>query len=217
MSAEPPRIYVLAGVNGAGKSSIGGAAFRAFGGDYYNPDEAARRILAATPNLNQAEANSRAWHAGRALLERAINERVDFAFETTLGAATIPRLLVQAAKDKIQVRVWYVGLATAELHVARVRARVARGGHDIPEDVIRRRFGHSRMNLIELMPLLTALRVYDNSTPADPAAGKTPVPDLVLHMERGKIMNPKDLATAPEWAKPIAAAAMKLELKHVER
>src|SRR3954469_1966896 len=146
MSAAKSRIYVLAGVNGAGKSSIGGAAFRAFGADYYNPDEAARRILVANPGLNQTEANSRAWHAGRELLERAIAGRLDYAFETTLGAATIPRLLAQAANDGIEVRIWYVGLATPELHVARVRARVTRGGHDIPEDVIRRRFEHSRMN-----------------------------------------------------------------------
>jgi predicted ABC-type ATPase len=207
------RIYVLAGVNGAGKSSIGGAAFRAFGADYYNPDESARRILAGNPQLNQAEANSRAWHAGRQLLERAIADHLDYAFETTLGAATIPRLLAQAANGGIEVHVWYVGLATADLHVARVRARVARGGHDIPENVIRRRFEHSRMNLIELMPRLTALRVYDNSTPADPAAGKPPLPELVLHMERSKVMNSNDLAHTPDWAKSIVAAAMKQSFK----
>ena len=42
-----PRIYVLAGVNGAGKSSIGGAMIRAAGGQYYNPDEAARQLMEA--------------------------------------------------------------------------------------------------------------------------------------------------------------------------
>jgi predicted ABC-type ATPase len=209
----PPRLYVLAGVNGAGKSSIAGAAFREQGGEYYNPDEAARRLMAANPGLTQTEANSRAWHAGRALLERAIAKRLDFAFETTLGASTIPRLLAQAAKQGIEVRVWYAGLASPALHISRVRARVARGGHPIPEQVIRRRFEHSRLNLIQLMPALTALRVYDNSAPADPASGKAPAPVLVLHMERGKIMNPRDLPNAPAWAKPIAAAAMKFGLK----
>ena len=212
-AAAPPRIYVLAGVNGAGKSSIAGAAFRAHGGDYYNVDEAARRLLTANPGLGQHEANSRAWHAGRALLEQAIAGRLDFAFETTLGASTIPRLLAQAAAQGIEVRVWYAGLATPALHIARVRARVARGGHDIPEQTIRRRFEHSRLNLIQLMPALAALRVYDNSAPADPAAGKLPMPKLVLHMERGRIVNPRELPAAPDWAKPIVAAAMKLNLK----
>ena len=209
----PSRLYVLAGVNGAGKSSIAGAAFRAHGGDYYNPDEAARALRETHPGLRQTEANSRAWQAGRALLEQAIAGRLDYAFETTLGASTLPRLLAQAATQGIEVRVWYAGLATAALHIARVRARVARGGHDIPEPTIRRRFEHSRLNLIELMPALTALRVYDNSAPADPAAGKTPVPRLVLHMEHGRILNPRDLPAAPDWAKPIIAAAMKLHLK----
>jgi predicted ABC-type ATPase len=47
--AQPPRLYVLAGINGAGKSSIGGAMIRASGADYFNPDEAARDLIAANP------------------------------------------------------------------------------------------------------------------------------------------------------------------------
>jgi predicted ABC-type ATPase len=90
-----------------------------------------------------------------------------------------------------------------------VRARVARGGHDIPEADIRRRYEHSRLNLIALLPHLAALRVYDNSAEADPAAGKAPQPRLVLHTEGGRILNPRDLAQAPAWARPIVAAALK--------
>ena len=62
--AGPSRIYVIAGVNGAGKSSIGGAMLRASGTDYYNPDEAARAIREDNRALSQQEANSRAWQAG---------------------------------------------------------------------------------------------------------------------------------------------------------
>lgn len=205
-------IYVFAGVNGAGKSSIAGAAFRTNGTDYYNPDEAARALKAANPRLDQAQANSAAWHRGRELLERAIAGGLDFAFETTLGASTIPRLLIDAARQGIAVHVWYAGLASPELHIARVKARVAHGGHDIPEQTIRRRFEHSRLNLIQMLPVLAALRIYDNSFEADPAAGKTPKPVLVLHMERGRILNPRALPHVPGWAKPIAAAAMKIGL-----
>lgn len=207
---RPPRIYVLAGVNGAGKSSIAGAAFRSHGADYYNPDETARALMAARPGLTQARANSIAWQQGRELLERAIAGRLDFALESTLGARTIPRLLAEAAAKGVAVYVWYVGLATPELHVARVRARVHRGGHDIPEQDIRRRFDQSRVNLIRLLPALTALRVYDNSAEADPAEGRTPALKLVLYMLRGRVLNMQDLPQAPEWAKPIVAAAMKL-------
>jgi predicted ABC-type ATPase len=211
-ATRPPRIYVLAGVNGAGKSSIAGAAFRENGAEYYNPDEAARALIKANPGLAQTRANSVAWHRGRALLERAIAERLDFAFETTLGANTIPRLLIAAAGQGIEVHVWYAGLATPEQHIRRVQSRVKRGGHDISEADIRRRYEHSRLNLVHILPALTALRVYDNSHEADPAAGKAPVPVLVLHMERGRIINPQDLPRAPDWARPIIAAAIKLDM-----
>lgn len=210
--ARPSRIYVLAGVNGSGKSSIAGAAFREQGADYYNPDEVAAAFRRANAGLTQTQANSLAWHRGREQLERAIAQGLDYAMETTLGASTIPAMLAAAAKQGAEVHVWYAGLATPEQHIARVRARVARGGHDIPEAVIRRRFEHSRLNLIALLPVLTALRVYDNSVEADPAAGKTPKPQLLLHLERGRIRNPQDLPRMPEWAKPIAAAAMKLAI-----
>jgi predicted ABC-type ATPase len=211
-SVRPPRIYVLAGVNGAGKSSIGGAAFRQSGGDYYNPDEVAHRLMAANPRLTEMEANSTAWQEGVRLLKRAIEEDLDFAFETTLGANTIPRLLLQAASQGIEIYIWYVGLSSPELHIERVQSRVRRGGHDIAAEHIHRRYDRSRLNLIELLPHLTALRVFDNSGETDPAAGKTPKPKLVLHVERGKILNPGDLRHAPDWAKPIVAAALKLRL-----
>ncbi len=206
----PPRIYVLAGVNGSGKSSIAGAAFREHGADYYNPDEAAREMRAARPALSQTDANSAAWHRGFNLLTDAIAQRLDFAFETTLGASSIPRALAEAADNGVEIHVWYAGLATPELHLARVRSRVQRGGHDIPEAAIRRRFEHSRLNLITLLPKLTALRVYDNSAEGDPQAGETPAPVLVLHCIRGKILNRADLPFAPDWAKPIVAAALKV-------
>jgi predicted ABC-type ATPase len=207
---QPGSIYVIAGVNGAGKSSLAGQAFRQSGADYYNPDEAARRFLAANRFLTQAEANSAAWHQGARLLKRAINERLDFAFETTLGANTMPRLLRQAAEAGFEIYVWYVGLESPELHIARVKSRVARGGHAISEPDIRRRYEHSRLNLIDLLPVIRALRIFDNSAEADPAAGQTPKPVLVLSMEGRRILEPKNLSRTPEWAKPIVAAALKL-------
>lgn len=97
-----------------------------------------------------------------------------------------------------------------ELHLARVRARVKQGGHDIPEAAIRRRYDDSRKSLIHLLPHLTALRVYDNSADADPWSGKTPRPALLLHLEQGRIAGPKNLRDTPQWAKPIVAAALRL-------
>jgi predicted ABC-type ATPase len=204
-----PRIYVLAGTNGAGKSSIAGAMLLRRRVEYFNPDEAARRILAANPGISQTQANGAAWHEGRRLLERAIAEQLDFAFETTLGGRTITGLLERAAAQGIEVRVWYVGLTSPALHVARVRARVAKGRHDIPEARIRERYDTSRLNLIRLLPSLIELWVYDNSREADLHAGVAPEPRLVLHLRRGAIVGPRDLSGTPEWAKAIVAAAIK--------
>lgn len=202
-----PQIFVIAGVNGAGKSSVGGATFREFGADYYNPDEATRKFISDDPSITQAEANSRAWQQGVLLLERAIQLRQDFAFETTLGGKTIPNILKRAAAQGIEVHVLYVGLATVDLHIRRVRARVSRGGHDIPEDRIRQRYVNSKRNLIELLPSLTALKVWDNSNEADPAFSITPIPNLLLWVYRGRIVYSAETKNFPSWAKAILQAA----------
>ena len=202
---------MLAGVNGAGKSSIGGAMVRQRGGQYFNPDEAARAVRAAHPALTQREANGLAWNEGRRLLERAIDGKLDFALESTLGASTIPRLLAQAADGGAQVWIWYVGLDTPERHLARVRSRVKGGGHDIPEADIRRRWDASRQNLVALMPKLERLYLYDNSEEADPRLGTAPKPRLVLEMRGGRIARPLDVTATPDWAKPIVARALQLE------
>jgi len=207
-----PRIVVLAGINGAGKSSLGGAFMRAARQDYFNPDEAARLIRDST-GCSQDEANSLAWQEGKRGLESAIQGQYDYAFESTLGGNTIPAMLVEAAGTGLEVFVWFIGLSTPEQHIARVRARVAAGGHDIPEEMIRRRWDASRRNIIALMPHLAELRVFDNSEEENPATGTIPAPRLLLHWRRNRIVAPsarKMLAT-PDWAKPIVAAALKLQ------
>jgi predicted ABC-type ATPase len=201
-------ITVLAGVNGAGKSSVAGALVRASGGDYYNPDEVTRTLLRENPLLSPGEANSLAWVQGKEMLERAIADGTDFVFETTLGGKTVANLLTNAAKNGMAVRMFFVGLASLEHHLRRVAARVADGGHDIPEAKIRERWEGSRLNLIRLMPHLAELRVWDNSAEVDPAA-EGPAPVLLLHVCAGKIVAPANLAATPAWAKPIVAAALK--------
>ena len=185
--------------------------FRESGADYFNPDEAALRFRAAHPGMAQEEANSAAWRQGKRLLQRAISERLDFALETTLGGRTIAGLLHQAVSARIEVRIWYVGLSTPELHIARVQSRAAAGGHNVPEAKIRERYASSRLNLIDLVPELTELRVFDNSEECDPRMGIAPRPALLLHMNHGKIARMCDLATAPQWAKPILLTAIKLD------
>lgn len=200
---------MLAGVNGAGKSSVGGALLAEHGLAWYNPDSYARELVALL-GLSIGEANARAWAHGRAQLEAAIAQGRNFAFETTLGAHTIPELLARAA-DTHDVVMLFCGLASVELHLRRVKARVAAGGHDIPEAKIRERWSASRLNLVRLLPHLARLQVFDNSAQALP--GK-PIPDplLLLASLRGHVTHPgpgdrEALDETPEWARPIVQAA----------
>jgi predicted ABC-type ATPase len=209
-TATRAELTVLAGVNGAGKSSLGGAHLRANGGEYYNPDEAARLAREASPGLSQTEANAFAWHEGKRRLEAAIADGTAFTFESTLGGDSITRLLIEAAQNGATLRVWFAGLASVDLHLRRVAARVQKGGHDILETDIRRRWVGSHQNLVRLIPHVTDLRVYDNSAEADPSAGRAPEPALVLAITDGRLAfptAPKELAATPVWAKPFVYAA----------
>ena len=93
MADSVPTITVLAGTNGAGKSSIGGARLEAARTPFYNPDVETQRLIAANPGMTLDEANAAAWRIGKERLEAAIAERHSFNFETTLGGTTIARLL----------------------------------------------------------------------------------------------------------------------------
>lgn len=205
-----PVLYVLAGVNGAGKSSIGGHLLERAGLAWFNPDTFARELVGET-GCEQSEANGAAWQEGMRRLDEAISHGTHYAFETTLGGRTVPAKIKIATKTH-DVMVWFCGLSSPEKHIARVRARVAAGGHDIPEAKIRERYPATLENLIALMPHLMHLQVYDNSTEA--AVGDAiPDPVLVAEMVSGKLTWPTDLETlqrTPEWAKPLVEAALSL-------
>jgi predicted ABC-type ATPase len=211
-TAKRPRpfIFVLAGVNGAGKSSVGGALLADHGLTWFNPDTYARELMAQL-GLDLAEANSRAWEYGRLRLETAIAQGTNYAFETTLGGRTIPDMLLEATHTH-DVVMLFCGLSSPEQHIERVRSRVVSGGHDIPESKIRERWVGSRANLIKLMPRLAHLQVFDNSAEALPGED-IPDPVLVLEMVSGRLVFPEPqnaaaLTATPEWARPIVQAAI---------
>lgn len=203
-----PVLYVLAGVNGAGKSSVGGHLLERAGLTWFNPDTFARELMAET-GCDQAEANAAAWQEGVRRLDEAVAHGTHHAFETTLGGRTVPARIKAATKTH-DVLMWFCGLSSPELHLARVKARVVVGGHDIPEAKIRERYPAALENLIALMPYLAHLQVYDNS--ADAGMGDAiPDPLLVAEMKSGKLVWPADLeslSNTPDWAKPLLEAAL---------
>ncbi len=203
-----PVLFVLAGVNGAGKSSIGGHLLQRAGLAWFNPDTFARELVADT-GCGQLEANAAAWQEGMRRLDAALEAGTSHAFETTLGGRTVPARILDATRSH-DVIMWFCGLSSPEHHLARVRARVAGGGHDIPETKIRERWSAAQLNLIALMPHLSHLQVYDNSRDVEPGAA-IPDPMLVLEMIDGRCTWPNDaesMEKTPQWAKALVGAAL---------
>ena len=205
-----PVLYVLAGVNGAGKSSVGGHLLTRAGLAWFNPDRFARELRQAT-DLGPTEANAAAWQEGQRRLDAAVAQGQSFAFETTLGGRSVPARLLAASRTH-DVLMWFCGLDSPEQHLERVRQRVAAGGHDIPEAKVRERWHSAIANLIALLPDLAEVRVFDNSTSVAPGQ---PVPDPtpVAVIQQGRLAWPAaddaaQLARTPDWAKPVLETAL---------
>jgi len=154
-----PVLTVFAGPNGSGKSSII-PWFKFEGKDnLLETDAIARRI-------NLIDPHRAAVAAGREVIRRMreyTETRESFAIETTLaGRRTLP-VIKSAAETGFFVRLVYICLDNPELSVQRVRERVAQGGHDVPDEDIRRRYNRSLMNLPETLRFVNQAVVYDNS------------------------------------------------------
>jgi predicted ABC-type ATPase len=207
-----PRLYVLAGVNGAGKSSLLGRGLSDTGQAWFNPDAYAMDIM-GREGCDWPTANLRAGIEGIRRFRAALSNRRDYAFETTLGGRTMVRKLMAAATSH-EVVMWFCGLSSVDLHIARVCARVTQGGHAIAEAQIRERYVTVPRNLITLLPHLTHLQVYDNSDSV-PLGLPVPDPRLVLHLASSALLFPHaddlhELQQTPPWAIPIVEAALQL-------
>jgi predicted ABC-type ATPase len=192
-------IRVVAGVNGAGKTSVLGRWLREEAGPVYDPDAVAARLVAANLSATLGEAQGEAWERGYKRLVAAVDAGSNFNLETTLAGATITRELERALRAGQPVRMLYVGLDSYDRHVARVRLRVARGGHDIDPDRIRTRLDQSLANLVKLAPRLTDLQLFDNSEEFEPTEARLPEPRLLLHVEAGTVVKSVPRNDVPSW------------------
>ena len=156
-----PRVVVFAGPNGAGKSTHADAILATLGiKTFVNADFIAR-------GLSGRATEAVSFAAGRIMLERLhqlADAGEDFAFESTLSSRTFAPFLRELKARGYGVAIYYFALANAQLAVRRVKLRVGMGGHDVPADVVRRRFGRSLGNFFELYaPLASRWAVFDNS------------------------------------------------------
>jgi len=200
-------LYVLAGVNGGGKSSIGGRILREAGMDWFNPDDWSRALQAA--GSIRETADGEAWAEGQRRLRDALANGESFAFETTLGGRSVTATLIDATRTH-DVLVWYVGLDSVERHLERIALRVRCGGHSIPEHRVRERYVSAMANLVRLLPHVAAIHVFDNTATVAEGEPLRP-PKRVARIDAGRLRWPSldALETVPRWAVPVVAAALR--------
>ena len=162
MEQRNMNLYIIAGCNGAGKTT---ASFTMLPEmlkcrEFVNADEIAAGLSPFNPE-------GVAIQAGRLMIDRIIHllkEGESFAFETTLATRSYVKLIQQAQRRGYFVPLIFFMLNTPEQAVTRVERRVSMGGHNIPVDVIHRRYEAGLQNLFQLyMPVCNYWALYDNS------------------------------------------------------
>ena len=156
-----PELFIIAGPNGAGKTTAASTILPEILNitEFVNADEIAKGLSPFNPE-------GVAFEAGRIMLKRInqlIKEKKDFAFETTLSAKSYIQLLKSAIKDGYVVSLIFFWLNSLEIAKNRVAERVLLGGHNIPEDIIERRYHRGIINLPLFLETVTNWYVYDNS------------------------------------------------------
>lgn len=160
MHETMPIMYVFAGNNGSGKSTIRNLIVDRLGISInIDPDALARGVDSVHPERRKVSAGKEAIKLARDCI---CNSR-DFSIETTLAGGNAIRLMRDAKTNGFEVTMFYVGLGDYRLNIERVAARVKNGGHHIPTKDIIRRHDTSMQNLIAHLYLLDHLIVIDNS------------------------------------------------------
>lgn len=133
-----PQLYVISGCNGAGKTTASYALLPEMLGcsQFVNSDEFAKSLSPFSPDAASIQASKLMLLKMNYLFKR--NE--DFAIETTLATRSLKKTIAKARAQGYGITILYFWLNSLELAVERVRARVAAGGHNIPEETIRRRY-----------------------------------------------------------------------------
>jgi predicted ABC-type ATPase len=156
------KIVIIAGPNGAGKTTLAREFLpnEADCPDFINAD-----LIAA--GLSPFRPGTAAIRAGRLMLEEMdsrVSKSESFSFETTLSGLSYASKIRQWRQHGYHVKLIFLNLEYAALAVERVAARVAQGGHNVPEDVILRRFAKGRKNFNTIYKkLVDVWALYDNT------------------------------------------------------
>ncbi|MDB2090677.1 zeta toxin family protein [Clostridium paraputrificum] len=184
-----PTFTIFAGVNGAGKTSI-------YKSIYYNENKEEKRI-----NTDEMVARIGSWKDNNLqmkcareavkLIKQYILEGIPFNQETTLSGRSIVKNIKFAKENGFYIVMNYIGLENPELAKKRVKIRVSKGGHGIPDKDIERRYYDSLKNLNDVIEICDEVNIYDN----------TEVLREVIYFKEGKVIwRDKKI---PNWANNI--------------
>ena len=183
------RYTLFAGVNGAGKTSIYKSVF--FNEDYVgkriNTDEMVARIGSWQDNNLQIKAGREAVK----MINYYIKNDISFHQETTLSGKSIIINIKKAKEKGFFVVMNYIGLENSEIAKERVKFRVSKGGHGIPDDVIEKRYTQSLLNLSDVIKICDEVNIYDNTDEFI----------QLINIKSGKLTWKDKIM--PEWAKII--------------
>ena len=140
------KLYIIAGPNGVGKTTFARTFLPKYADckNFINADLIAQGMSPFSPE-------TAAVRAGRLMLSEIrffAQRRATFAFETTLSGRSYLRLIRQLKKQGYEVHFFFLWVKSVDVALSRVRERVLKGGHDVPEAVVRRRFGRSIRNFL---------------------------------------------------------------------
>lgn len=190
-----PVMYVFAGNNGSGKSTIRNLIVDRLGISVnIDPDALARGIDSDHPESRRVSAGKEAIKLAR----DCIHNRRDFSIETTLAGGNSIRLMRDAKANGFEVTMFYVGLGDYNLNIKRVAIRVENGGHHIPSEDIVRRHQTSMNNLLSHIHLIDHLIVIDNSHTEGV---------IILSTNYGSIISQSE--PLPQWAECIVENLLK--------
>lgn len=158
-----PNLYIVAGPNGAGKTTFA----KEFLPNYVKCLEFVNADLIAE-GISPFFPEQAAIRAGRMMLEQIhllADKNRDFGFETTLAGKSYVRLLNNLKSKGYRIHLYFLWIDNVDIALERIADRVRRGGHNVPEEIVRRRFNRGLPNLFNLYrPLLDFWAIFDNST-----------------------------------------------------
>lgn len=173
-----PTLYIIAGCNGAGKTTASYTVLPQIWKcqEFVNADEIARGLSPFNPE-------SVAIEAGRLMLQRIhylLGKRVNFSIETTLATRSYKKLVDEAHEAGYQVMLLFFWLESPQIAENRVAHRVSQGGHNIPKEVIHRRYWLGLSNLFHVfIPIVDFWALYNNNDKARLIANQKEILDSV--------------------------------------